>query len=155
MSSDLQNFLTKNQQKTNQNTKFPDSSSSASVFNRLEYNFTPVDTSILEISDEVKDNLKKTPKQLKDWQADDMASNVIRRSTYFKNPVGNRLERIINLTKLIYSYNQLAKWREIGGIWQITFPLQSVATLSDEVSVVTAEQLAHTNRLSNLVEITE
>ena len=155
MSSDLQNFLTKKQQKTNQNTKFPDSSPTASVFNRLEYNFTPVDTSILEISDEVKDNLKKTPKQLKDWQADDMASNVIRRSTYFKNPVGNRLERIINLTKLIYSYNQLAKWREIGGIWQITFPLQSVATLSDEVSVVTAEQLAHTNRLSNLVEITE
>ena len=155
MSSDLQNFLRKKQLKTNQNNKFPDSSPTASVFARLEYNFTPADPSILQISDEVKDNLKKTPKQLKDWQADDMASNLIKRTTYFKNPVADRLLTVLNLAVLVDNYNKLAKWREIDGTWQITFPLQELASFARGVGDVFDKQLEHTNRLSNLVEITE
>jgi hypothetical protein len=153
MASDLQKLLENKQLKTNQNKKFPDSNQNASVFKRLQYNFTPDDPSILNVSKDVLDNLKKTPKQLKDWQADDMANNVVSRGKYFTNSVGGLLSAIQNSIAYIGIHSDLAIWRQDGNVWQKTFPLRILKNAADALSVVVGLQILHTMRLSNLVEI--
>jgi len=97
----LSSFLTTNTQDTNQNRKFPSSSPTASVFGRLGWNFDPADDTILTLSDCIITQLKKMPRFLKDWQAEDMRNGNV--GSYYKNPVADVVSSINSALEQIQS----------------------------------------------------
>lgn len=97
----LSKFLTDNIQDTNQNRKFPSSSPTASVFGRLGYDFTPNDSTILDLSAAAKKHLQSLPRLMKDWQAEDMRNGNV--GSYYKNPVADVVNSINGALEQIQS----------------------------------------------------
>ena len=157
MSNSLEKFLSKNQQKTNQNPKFSDSSPTASVFGRLGFDFVPSDPSILELSEGVKKHLQQTPKLIKDWQAEDLRNGTTDRNSYFKNPVFNISKTIQNtLQKIRNSIPTAVSFDEFSNIPTTVVLIPSLAGIYEQANVAidqVQQYIAHTDRLSNVVDI--
>ena len=99
--SSLSSFLTNNARDTNQNRKFSTSSPTASILNRLGYNFDPADDNILELSPEVLEQLRRMPRLFKDWQAEDLRSGNV--GSYYKNPAADNVLSINGVLEEIKS----------------------------------------------------
>ena len=157
MSNSLEKFLSKNQQKTNQNPKFSDSSPTASVFGRLGFDFIPSDPTILELSEGVKKHLQQTPKLIKDWQAEDLRNGTTDRNSYFKNPVFNISKSIQNtLQKIRNSIPTSVIFEEFSNIPITVVSVPSLAGIYEQANVAidqVQQYIAHTDRLSNVVDI--
>jgi hypothetical protein len=157
MPDNINQFLNNNQRKSNQNPKFVDSSPTSSVFRRLEYNFTPSDPSILELSDDVKEHLARMPKLLRDWQAEDMRTGTVNRLNYYKNPVGDISKSIQNTTGAIKDAIPISEGFDFeSGTTIRAFLVPELQPIYDEAEIVFAECqkfIDHTDRLSNVVEI--
>lgn len=162
MADSFEKFLSKNQPKTNQNQKFVDSSPVASVFSRLGFDFVPSDPAILELSPGVKKHLEQTPKLIKDWQAEDMRNGTASRESYYKNPVfnvskslQNSLQKIKDSIPVIVSIDYGSG--QIGGTEMVTFLIPEFSEIYEQsnIAISQLEQfINHTNRLSNVVDIT-
>jgi len=157
MSNSLEKFLSKNQQKTNQNPKFSDSSPTASVFARLGFDFVPSDPTILELSEGVKKHLQQTPKLIKDWQAEDLRNGTTSSNSYFKNPVFNISKSIQNTLQKIKNSIPTGVFFDPDTGERFVIPLSILAGIYEQANVSidqTQQYIAHTDRLSNLTEIT-
>ena len=159
MADDINKFLNNNQQKSNKNPKFPDSSPTSSVFGRLGWNFTPSDPTILELSPAVKKHLQQMPKLVKDWQAEDMRSGTVDTQSYYVNPVGASSQSIVNTLKKIHDVIPTYKYVDAEGSGAVAYEACAVPELTGIFQTANVAQfemekfVAHTDRLSNKVKI--
>jgi hypothetical protein len=154
----LTSFLNNNQPTDNKNQKFVDSSPTASVFARTGYDFTPSDPTILELTPAALKHLNSMPKFIKDWQAEDMRNGTV--TDYYKNPVNNITTAIVNNIAAIRAAIP-TKVVQIGDensyITEVQCAVPELTSIYDQsnVSIAQAQSfIAHTNRLSNMAEIT-
>lgn len=73
----------------------------ASIYARLGFDFTPANSSILNLSAEAMDHLNTMPQMMTTWQKDDIANSDV--GDYFKNPVINVANSLVANTTLIYN----------------------------------------------------
>jgi hypothetical protein len=156
----LNSFLNDNQT-SNKNQKFVDSSPTSSVFARTGYDFTPSDPSILVLTPAAIKHLNQMPRFLKDWQAEDMRNGTI--TGYYKNPVASistSLKNNVNAireaipTRLVqdsdeYSYRSGTTYTQV--LVSALEPIYEQANIA--LSQITSF-IAHTDRLSNVTEVT-
>lgn len=152
-------FLTDNARDTNKNRKFATTSPTATLLNRLGYNFDPADDTILQLSPEVLDQLRRMPRLFKDWQAEDIRNGNV--GSYYRNPVGdsvttiNRVLEEIKTKILISPGGETVFTGEDSYITQPVYvsPLEPIYTEANFASAEGPEFLSHTNRLSNVEEL--
>ena len=165
MSSSLEQILTKNINQSNKNEKFTDSSPTSSVFSRLGYDFTPPEKYklLFDITPEVIQHLKDVPKLMKDWQAEDMRNGVV--ANYFENPVASYVESLlINLSSILEDIttgtetitSSGGESDSMGFLANTVVPgLETVYEETEIALSLTSKFKLHTDRISNVVPITE
>lgn len=156
----LNSFLSDNQT-SNKNQKFVDSSPTSSVFARTGYDFTPSDPSILILTPAAIKHLNQMPRFLKDWQAEDMRNGTI--TGYYKNPVASistSLKNNVNAiresipTRLVQDTDEYS-FRSTTTYTQVLVPeLQPIYEQANIALSQISSFIAHTDRLSNVVEVT-
>lgn len=130
--------------------------SSANVYNRLGYNFTPSNTDVLiTFSNNTVSMLNSIPTFLDDWQYTDIGNSDTTITNYLKNPVAITVNTIVQICTQIYANSNLA-----SSLTAITSNAANVAGyVTTDDPPVTVEGSGnkfynHTNRLSGLNEIT-
>jgi len=157
--SSLSSFLTNNARDTNQNRKFSTSSPTASILNRLGYNFDPADDNILELSPEVLEQLRRMPRLFKDWQAEDLRSGNV--GSYYKNPAADNVLSINGVleeikSKILVNPGGTTFTGEEVIETGPTF-ISPLGPIYEEANFALEEGqkfLSHTNRLSNVEPVT-
>jgi len=151
-------FLTDNARDTNQNRKFSTTSPTATLLNRLGYNFDPADDTILELSPEVLQQLRRMPRLFKDWQAEDLRNGNV--GSYYKNPVADIVVSINSVLEQIKSKILISPGGvlysgdatiEIGPTY--LSPLQPIYEEANFALEEGIKFLSHTNRISNVEEL--
>ena len=156
----LNTFLNDNQP-NNKNQKFVDSSPTSSVFARTGYDFTPSDPKILELTPAALKHLNQMPKFIKDWQAEDIRNGTV--TGYYKNPVASistSLKNNVNAireaipTRLVQDSDEYS-FRSGTTYTQVLVPaLEPIYEQANIALSQISSFIAHTDRLSNVVEVT-
>jgi hypothetical protein len=109
----------------------------ASVFGRLSFP-TDLNNNVTAYSNSTIKHMSVVPKLLSDWQYQDIANNNI--GGYYVNPVANSANLILSISTQVFSNS--------SGVADII----TVATSANNLVNVANNFLAHTNRLSGIVE---
>ena len=131
----------------------------ALLFDRFNYNFTPEsNNAIIEFSANTLNHLNTIPSLLTDWQKSDLANNNV--GGYLQNPVANVITYLRNTCNSIYNLvtaNASTNTNIITGTNStINTYFVSITTNTSNVGGINGGNfLAHTNRLSGVVNVTQ
>lgn len=116
------------------------------LFNRLQYNFSPADpTIIFEYSEDVRESMNSLSSFLPEWGYEDLRNSDV--SGYLVNPVAEITQLIISTCQDIYlTANSVANSEA-----NILSDVANTAKLCENTC---GTFYSHTNRLSGLVEVT-
>ncbi len=109
----------------------------ASIFGRLSFP-TDLSNSTIAYSNSTIKHMNAIPKLLDDWQYEDIANNDT--GGYYVNPVANSANLILSISTLVFSNS--------SG----TIGISSVASASNNLVNTANNFIAHTNRISGMVE---
>lgn len=155
---DLETILSIEKNRSNKNEKFVGGENSPQVFSRLQFDFTFPDPSVIELSESAKEHLRRTPKFLKDWQAEDMRNNNAK--DYYKNPVGDAIDYVKTIADKIVKSSEYPTQNYVYNVNyfynsspNIVSGLEDVHESANVLSYYAGSFKLHTDRLSNVVGV--
>lgn len=119
----------------------------ASIYGRLNFNFTPANTDILNLSSEAMEHLNSSPNFLTDWQVTDVANSDV--GGYFKNPVANATNALIANTTIIYGMAN----NDPSNTWTNVNAAMDLANAAGAYLVELSAMLSHTNNVSGVNDV--
>lgn len=116
----------------------------ASIYERLQFNFTPANSDILLLSTDAQAHLNSMPRFMKDWQITDIANSDI--GDYFKNPVANVHASLVANTTIIYTLANT----DPANTWTQSNLAQDLANTANNFLIELASFISHTNNVSGV-----